>query len=257
MTTREFVGFIPFSIMPLTDAIQTVLNEARRVAEPNQTSGVAMHFCNAYNVALARSDPEYRGLINQGDYIFSDGVPITWVGKRVRPDMSHDWERVYGPDVMQGVFAQSTQEQPRHYLVGGSPEVLEALQRSLAQRYPEAHVVGAESPPFRPATADELRERDSRIADSGATVVWIGLGTPRHDYEAARLARHLPVVAIGVGAAFDFLSGTKPQAPLWMQKSGTEWLFRLASEPRRLTKRYVWGNSVFILEAARTLRSKH
>jgi len=90
MTTREFVGFIPFSIMPLRDAIQTVINEARHVAEPNRISGVAMHFCNAYNVALARSDPEYRGLINQGDYIFSDGVPITWVGKRVRPDMSHD-----------------------------------------------------------------------------------------------------------------------------------------------------------------------
>jgi hypothetical protein len=167
MTTREFVGFIPFSIMPLSDAIQTVLDEARCVAESNRSSGVAMHFCNAFNVALARSDQEYRRLLNQGDYIFSDGVPITWVGKRVRPDMSHDWERVYGPDVMQGVFAQSTQQQPRHYLVGGSPAVLEALQRSLAQRYPEAHVVGAESPPFRPATADELRERDSRIADSG------------------------------------------------------------------------------------------
>lgn len=257
MTTREFVGFIPFSVMPLSDAIQTVLDEATLVAEPDQRTGIAMHFCNAYNVALARSDQDYRELIGQGDYVFSDGVPITWVGRKIRPDISHAWERVYGPDVMQGVFSLSTQERPKHYLLGGSPEVLKALKQSLAERYPEAQVVGAESPPFRPATADELRERDSRIAKSGATIVWVGLGTPRHDYEAARLAGHLPVVAIGVGAAFDFLSGKKPQAPVWMQKSGTEWLFRLASEPRRLTKRYVWGNSVFIAEAVRTLRSKH
>lgn len=256
MSTREFVGSIAFSVMPLHEAITVVLDEANHVSETGPRQGVAVHFCNAYNVALARSDRAYRDLIGRGDYVFSDGVPITWVGKRARPDVAHDWERVYGPDVMQGVFAESTLAHPRHYLLGSSPAVLASLQQRLLERFPDAQIVGTESPPFRSATEDELRERDQRLRESGATIVWVGLGTPKQDVEVARLAASLPVVAVAVGAAFDFLAGTKPQAPIWMQKSGTEWLFRFASEPQRLAKRYIWGNSVFLAEAFRTLRSK-
>lgn len=256
MNTRELVGSIAFSVMPLDDAIEVVLNEANSVGEINQNEGVAIHFCNAYNVALARSDREYRELIDRGNYVFSDGVPITWVGKRAVPHKAREWERVYGPDVMEGVFARSTPTHPRHYLLGSSPAVLAALQDRLLERFPDAQIVGSESPPYRLATQEELAERDRRIRDSGATIVWVGLGTPKQDVEVARLAATLPVVALAVGAAFDFLSGTKPQAPIWMQKSGTEWLFRLASEPRRLARRYVWGNSVVMVDALRTLRSQ-
>ena len=256
MSTREFVGSIAFSVMPLDDAIEVVLNETNNVGNTNQDEGVAIHFCNAYNVALARSDRKYRELIDRGNYVFSDGVPITWVGKRAVPHKAHEWDRVYGPDVMEGVFARSTVTNPRHYLLGSSPAVLATLQERLLERFPDAQIVGSESPPFRPATEDELMERDQRIRDAGATIVWVGLGTPKQDVEVARLAASLPIVAIAIGAAFDFLAGTKPQAPIWMQKSGTEWLFRFASEPRRLAKRYIWGNSVFLAEAIRTLGSK-
>jgi N-acetylglucosaminyldiphosphoundecaprenol N-acetyl-beta-D-mannosaminyltransferase len=103
-------------------------------------------------------------------------------------------------------------------------------------------------------TVAELHERDERIRASGATIVWVGLGTPKQDYEAQRIATSLPVVAVAIGAAFDFLAGTKAQAPLWVQRSGLEWAFRLASEPRRLGRRYVWGNSVFVREALKTMR---
>ena len=253
MTHREFVGTISFTVMPLNEAIDVVIDMAD-ATNTTAGSGVAIHFCNAYNVALARSDREYAALINRGDFVFSDGVPITWVGKRAKPDLATQWERVYGPDVMEGVFARSTENGPRHYLLGSSPEVLTALHNQLSQRFTDAQIVGSESPPFRPATPQELQERDERIRASGATIVWVGLGTPKQDREVARLAENLPVVALAVGAAFDFLAGTKPQAPIWMQKSGTEWLFRLASEPRRLAKRYVWGNSVFMGEALRTVR---
>ena len=255
MTNREFVGAIPFTVMPLNEAIDLVIDKADP-ANTTDDSGVAIHFCNAYNVALARSDRDYAALISRGDFVFSDGVPITWVGKRAKPGLAPQWERVYGPDVMEGVFARSNQQGPRHYLLGSSPEVLAALHQQLLVRFPTARIVGTESPPFRPATPEELTERDGRIRASGATIVWVGLGTPKQDREVARLAESLPVVAVAVGAAFDFLAGTKPQAPIWMQKSGTEWLFRLAIEPRRLAKRYVWGNSVFMLEAVRTLQYK-
>jgi N-acetylglucosaminyldiphosphoundecaprenol N-acetyl-beta-D-mannosaminyltransferase len=250
------VGNISFSVMPLHEAITLVRNEAALVgaAMPDGSPrGRAIHFANAYNVALARSDHAYATLLERGDYVFSDGVPITWVGRRAYPALGERWERVYGPDVMTGVLAASTEQGPLHYLLGGSPETLAALETHIAAHFPTARVVGAESPPFAPATADELTQRDERIRQSGASIVWVGLGTPKQDAEVRRLADTLPVVAMAVGAAFDFLAGTKAQAPAWMQRNGLEWAFRLGSEPRRLGRRYVWGNGVFLAEAARTL----
>jgi N-acetylglucosaminyldiphosphoundecaprenol N-acetyl-beta-D-mannosaminyltransferase len=249
---RRRVGEIDFIVVPLADAIAAVIAASEDITGVGHP-GLAVHFCNAYNVALARSDRSYANLLSNADVVFSDGVPITWVGKRAYPDLVEQWERVYGPDVMRGVFAAT--DAPKHYLLGGSPETLDALQAQLRTDYPGARIVGAESPPFRPASYEELRQRDQRIKLSGATIVWVGLGTPKQDAEVQRLASSLPVVAMAVGAAFDFLAGTKPQAPLWMQRSGTEWAFRLASEPKRLGKRYVWGNSVFAAEAARTVRA--
>lgn len=249
------VGALDFTVLTLREAIDWVASTA--VALGNGAighPGVAVHFCNAYNVALARSDAEYSRLINGGDVVFSDGVPITWVGRRAYPSVAGAWERVYGPDVMRGVLAESDASGPRHYLLGGDPDTLSALMDRLGSEYPAAQIVGSESPPFRAATPQELAERNQRIRDSGATIVWVGLGTPKQDVEVARLADTLPVMAMAVGAAFDFLAGTKAQAPVWVQRSGLEWAFRLASEPKRLGRRYVWGNSVFALEAVRTLR---
>lgn len=254
MNNRYNVGSVRFSVMPLNDAVQTIFDLARNVSRDRE-SGTSIHFANAYNVALARRDPSYAELLNSSRYVFSDGVPITWVGRRAHPLVSSSWERVYGPDVMEMVLAESKPDGPRHYLLGSTPEVLAALQRNVHERFPLAHIVGVESPPFRSWTPEELAERDARIRDSGAQLVWVGLGTPKQDYEVARLASNLPVVALAVGAAFDFLAGTTSQAPDWMQRNGLEWAYRLASEPGRLGKRYLWGNSVFLLEAARTLRS--
>jgi len=250
------VGAIDFTVLPLAEAIAFVGPAAAAVEEGLLGHpGLAVHFCNAYNVALARSDRSYAALLRDADVVFSDGVPITWVGRRAYPDVAAPWERVYGPDVMRGVLDTSTPDGPRHYLLGGSDETLDALQQQIAHEHPAALVVGAESPPFRAATPQELTDRDERIRASGATIVWVGLGTPKQDVEVRRLASSVPAVAMAVGAAFDFLAGTKAQAPQWVQRSGLEWAFRLASEPRRLGKRYVWGNSVFAGEAVRTLRA--
>jgi len=250
------VGSIDFTVLPLAEAITFVGATAAAVGQGRLGHpGLAVHFCNAYNVALARSDLSYATLLRDADVVFSDGVPITWVGRRAYPDVAAPWERVYGPDVMRGVLGASTPDGPRHYLLGGSDETLGALQQRIAREHPTALIVGAESPPFRAATAQELAERDDRIRTSGATIVWVGLGTPKQDVEVRRLASSVPVVAMAVGAAFDFLAGTKAQAPPWVQRSGLEWAFRLASEPRRLGRRYVWGNSVFAGEALRTLRT--
>ena len=139
-----------------------------------------------------------------------------------------------------------------HYLLGSDADTLAALVTAIRYRFPGVSIAGTDSPPFRDPSQGELVDRDERIRRSGAHVVWVGLGTPKQDYEVARLASATGTVAIAVGAAFDFVAGTKPQAPLWMQRSGLEWLFRLASEPRRLWRRYLFGNARFIRAALRS-----
>lgn len=146
---------------------------------------IATRLCGGQLVPVVQSNRPYQDLIGRGDHEFSDGVPITWLGKRARPDPTGQWERAYGLDVMEGVFTQSKREGPRHYLLGSSPAVLAALQEQLTQRFPDAQIVGSESPTFRQATVEELTARDQRIGDSGATLVWVGLGTPKQDVEVA------------------------------------------------------------------------
>lgn len=250
--TRYRVGSLDYTVMPLDAAISLVTELG--MSKPER--GVAVHFANAYNIALADSDANFRSTVQAGDLVFSDGVPVVWAGRRLHPQQADSWERVYGPDVMEGVLDSSGSSGPTHYLLGGSPETLQALRQEIARRWPLAEVVGAESPPYRPATPHELADRDARIRESGATLVWVGLGTPKQDFEVRRLADSLPVTALAVGAAFDFIAGTVEQAPGWMQRAGLEWGYRLAKEPRRLAKRYFWGNPRFVMCVARQSRER-
>ncbi len=208
---------------------------------------VHVHFVNAYVIALAEEDEEYRRVLREG-LCLTDGTPVAWFGRWTYTRSREEWERVYGPDVMETLLATPGL---RHYLLGGSEQTLTSLRRVIDQRWPEAQVVGANSPPFRPLTHAEQRAQDAAIVASGADVVWVGLGTPKQDWEAARVAASTGRMALAVGAAFDFIAGTKPQAPQWMQRSGTEWAFRLATEPRRLARRYLWGNPRFLLAVAK------
>lgn len=245
------VGPVPFRVAPLDEVISLLCDHSH---PPLHGAGLAVHFANAYSVAIADTDHAYAGVLAAPESaVFSDGVPVTWVGKRAHRDLADRWERVYGPDVMEGVFSRcETLALPiRHYLLGSSPATLQALQSAIGRRWPSVEVVGAESPPFRALTRAEQEAQDDRIRHSGATMVWVGLGTPKQDFEARRLASAVPATVLAVGAAFDFLGGTKPQAPRWMQRTGTEWAYRLAKEPRRLVKRYAWGNPRFLWAAHR------
>jgi len=244
------VGSLDFSVIPLSEAIELLVE----LTSNTQSVGTAVHFANAYNVALADTDPGYQELLLKGDLVFSDGTPIVWAGRRFYPEQASRWTRVYGPDVMRGVLEQSAANGPRHYLLGGTTTTLALLEKTIAEQWPQAQIVGSESPDFSAPSAQELLERDQRIRDSGASCVWVGLGTPKQDYEVGRLVRSLPVTALAVGAAFDFIAGTVEQAPRWMQRSGLEWTFRLAREPRRLAKRYFWGNPRFIASVVRQRR---
>ena len=190
----------------------------------------------AHAVMDAYKDPELRRIFNASGMTTPDGMAIVWLLKlRGHRDVS----RVYGPDLMLETCRAGMQLGYRHFLYGGGEGVASALEDRLCARFPGLQIVGSHTPPFRDLTAEEDRFVVDRINSAGPDIVWVGLSTPKQErWMAAHLGRIQAPVMIGVGAAFDFLSGRKPQAPVWMQRGGLEWIFRLATEPRRLWPRY-------------------
>jgi N-acetylglucosaminyldiphosphoundecaprenol N-acetyl-beta-D-mannosaminyltransferase len=203
----------------------------------------AVHLCNAYTIALADERADLAAALNAECINFPDGMPLVWWARRHQISVSN---RVYGPDLMEAVLARGRIHGLRHYLYGSTPEVLDGLVAAIGQRWPEAEIVGTESPPFRELTDHEVAESVRRAGDLGADVVWVGMGTPKQDLLTHRMARLGNGTYVAIGAAFDFIAGTKSQAPAWMQHSGLEWLYRLVTEPKRLWKRYLIYNVKFV-----------
>jgi len=164
--------------------------------------------------------------------------------------------RVSGPDLMLAYCEDAARSQEPIYLFGSTPATLDALQRMLQGRWPTLRIAGAESPPFRPLTPAEDAAAVSRINASGAGTVWVSLGCPKQELWMAAHRGQVNAVMVGVGAAFDFHAGVVARAPAWMREHGLEWLHRLASEPRRLWRRYLGTNTAFILGAVRQLAGR-
>lgn len=193
---------------------------------------------NLHNVARAGESAAYREVMDHCDLSLPDGVPLLWYARRhghVLPD------RCGIEEVMVALFDLSEQGHDfRHYFYGNTPEVLEALKAELAKRWPKLSVVGLHSPPFRRLSADEDRADVEAINQARPDFLWVSLGCPRQEtwlFEHRQVLRGM--IGGGAGAVFDFLAGQKPKAPRIVQKMGLEWLLRLASEPKRLWRRYL------------------
>ena len=209
----------------------------------------------AHAVMEAFRDPEFRRILNRSGLTTPDGMAIVWL---LRLHGHRHVERVYGPDLMLAVCEAGLSRRYRHFYYGGASGVADALAARLTARFPGLEIAGTVSPPFGPPTQEEDVQALAAINASQADIVWVGLSTPKQErWMAAHLGRIEAPVMIGVGAAFDFLSGTKPQAPRWMQRAGLEWLFRLANEPRRLWPRYRQYPRFVLLAAAQLLGLKH
>lgn len=187
---------------------------------------------------------------------FPDGFPVVRVMNHKMKKDKRDPGRVRGPSLFNLVLSEGRTEGLRHFFLGGSPDTLDKLQINARLKFPSVEIVGAYSPPFAPVSDGFLDLCEAAVADSSAEIIWVGLGTPKQDFVAAELAKRLNRPVVGVGAAFDFVAGTTPEAPLWIQRTGTEWLFRLVSEPRRLGRRYTVGNAVFLRAAIRTINAR-
>jgi N-acetylglucosaminyldiphosphoundecaprenol N-acetyl-beta-D-mannosaminyltransferase len=200
-----------------------------------------------HGVSEAQQDPAFRSILNQAFLNTPDGMPMVWMG---RLQGFREMARVYGPDLMLRVCEVSVARGFTHFFYGGAPGVAQELGRRLAARFPGLKVAGTYTPPFRPLTPEEESELVSLVAGAQPTIFWIGLSTPKQEKFMAQYWRKLDATLFfGVGAAFDFHAGRVRQAPRWMQRGGLEWLFRLSCEPRRLWKRYLKNNPLFVLRA--------
>jgi N-acetylglucosaminyldiphosphoundecaprenol N-acetyl-beta-D-mannosaminyltransferase len=214
----------------------------RWVEDPQRCQYVCV--TGVHGVMESQRDPELLRIHNESGMTTPDGMPMVWAGRHA----GARWmSRVYGPDLMLAILERASERGWKSFLFGGKPGVPERLAKTLTDRIPNLDIVGTCSPPFRDLTPDEDLVIVEQINSTGADLVWVGLSTPRQERWMATHADRLRAsVLFGVGAAFDIHAGTLPQAPVWMQRSGLEWAFRLAKEPRRLAKRYLRNNPAFV-----------
>ncbi len=201
---------------------------------------------NVHTLMEAHDSPEFMDVINQADLVTPDGVPLVWM---LRLKGYPDQQRVYGPTLMLHVLEAAAHENLSVGFYGSSPKVLQSLLARLQARFPNLKVDYSFSPPFQDMSQEEDAEIVKRINASSVPILFVGLGCPKQEKWMAEHRGKIPCVMIGVGAAFDFHAGLKPQAPGWMQQIGMEWLFRLLSEPGRLWWRYFFHNPRFIFLA--------
>ncbi len=238
MPDRVNILGVRVSLIDMTAALDEI-DRWIAAREPHYICVTGVH-----GVMESYRDPDLRAVHNAAGLVTPDGMPLVWLS-RLR-GFRHV-RRVYGPDLMLAVCRRSIAAGYRHFFYGGTQETLRALEASLLRRFPGLRIAGSLAPPFRPLTEEEDAQITSRIRAAQPDILWVGLSTPKQE---RWMASHVgpigaPVMA-GVGAAFDFHAGRKPQAPVWMRQSGLEWLFRLATEPRRLWRRYLVNNPMFI-----------
>lgn len=241
VTERFWIVGAPVSVVDMASAIALI---GRWVQEKK-----SRYICvtDVHSIMLSRWNPALRRALTGADLVIADGTPLVWTAwsrgmKSIR--------RVPGPDFMHELCRMSP-ENWTHFLLGGAKGVPDRLAQSLTALNPRLTICGTHSPPFRPLTEGEDRELIERINASNPDIVWIGLGCPKQELWMSQHAPAIPgAILIGVGAAFNFLSGTVPRAPRWMQNNGLEWLHRLLTEPRRLWRRYLVIAPMFAVLAA-------
>jgi len=229
------------------DRARKFLFDALRTGQRGYVTVTGVH-----GVSEAQKDPELREIFHRALLVTPDGMPMVWVA-RLKGHASI--RRVYGPDLMLNLCEHSRAENFSHFLYGGLPGVARALAHKLRERLPGLNIAGTFSPPFRQLNPTEREELEQIIRGTRPDFFWVGLSTPKQERFMAQFISILPEakIFIGVGAAFDLLTGRVRQAPRWMQSAGLEWFFRLTQEPRRLARRYLVNNPLFIARAASQL----
>jgi len=209
-----------------------------------EKSTLAITALAVHGVMTGFYDTVHRRRLNGLDLVTPDGQPVRWALKWIHGIKLPD--RVYGPTLTLRVLASAANEGLSVYFYGSREDTLQSLLNNLESKFPDLKIAGSEPSKFRSLTSEEKADVVNRIKNSGAGITFVGLGCPRQEVWVYEYRNYLQMPLIAVGAAFDFHSGTTSQAPLWMQERGLEWLFRLMQEPKRLWKRYLLLNPVYL-----------
>jgi N-acetylglucosaminyldiphosphoundecaprenol N-acetyl-beta-D-mannosaminyltransferase len=209
-------------------------------------AGGSHYICvsNVHSIVESQYERSVKATLNNSDLNVPDGMPVVWMGRLRGHELSR---RVYGPELFEHFLRETQGKQYKHFFYGGSSATLDALMTSLKDAFPGLQIAGKYSPPFRPLTPEEESNAVEMINAASPDVLWIGLGCPKQELwmREHRDVLNVPVM-VGIGQAFNIYAGTLKQAPRWMRESGLEWLFRLCLEPRRLWRRYLVYNTLFL-----------
>ncbi len=228
---------VNYCVARIEEAVFHVLRHLERL------KGQYVCFSNVHTSVMARENPEYAEVLNSAALVFPDGTPIAKLQKKRG---YQGVERVAGPDFMANMFRDTQDGKVSHYFYGATEDTLKALNENLLAKYPGINIKGMYSPPFRELSPEEDEEDIRKINESGADILWVGLGAPKQEKWMKAHKGKINAVMMGVGAGFDFHAGTIDRAPVWVQKIGLEWLYRLFQDPGRLFKRYFVTNTKFI-----------
>ena len=234
---RNVLG-VAIDVTDYEAAVEDIIRAAR-AKKPCAVTALAVH-----GLMTGVLDDEHRFRLNSLDLVVPDGQPVRWALNWIHGAGLRN--RVYGPNLSLEVCKRAEQEGLAVFFFGGTPEILQGLQQNLLDRFPCLRVAGTMSSKFRCLTPPERDEVVYEIKNSGASIVFVGLGCPRQEIWVYEFRELIPCPLLAVGAAFPFLAGTLEQAPRWMQDRGLEWLFRLSREPLRLWKRYLFLNPQFL-----------
>lgn len=255
MATAEPINpFATRSILGVNVAVSNYDEVVRHsLAWAQERDSHALFFAAVHMIMEAVDDPAFLLQLNNAGTAFPDGMPLVWALRLLGEKRA---QRVCGSDAMKALLAAAESAGVSAGFYGGSPAVLDALIGAVRLRHPNLKVAYAESPPFRALTAQEDAAIVDRIASSGVQLLFVGLGCPKQEHWIVDHLGRVPAVMFAVGAAFDFIAGSKRRAPRWMQSCGLEWVFRLATEPRRLAMRYMRHNPRFVLKFLRQLLAR-
>lgn len=247
------VGQISFAVAGLQDSVESAISNAI------DGRGQNLRFANAYCVGLAARDEDYKSVLTSSGLNFADGWPVAWlIRKRFGTVGPLEAFRVRGPSFFEEVIDKGRAAGLRHCMVGSTDQTLELLDAWARNTHPGAEIIGSYAPPFAPVTDQLIDGISERIEAWNPQIVWLGLGTPKQDIVAQQLSvRHPNLTIASVGAAFDFKAGVVSEAPSWVQRAGLEWIYRFASEPRRLWRRYTVGNLQFLAAVLAEKRSSN
>jgi N-acetylglucosaminyldiphosphoundecaprenol N-acetyl-beta-D-mannosaminyltransferase len=229
----------PIGLLTMSKAIDTVLGWLKEDGPCRLVT-----FANVHMVVEARLRPEFGDILRQTDLNCPDGSPLSWIGSALHGD---EVSQVPGPEFMPLFCEQTANGSHRHFLYGGGPRIAEKAALELTRHYPGIQIAGYYSPPFRQLTPEEDEQICGQINQSGADIVWVCLGCPKQEKWIVEHRDRLNAkVVLAVGQAFDIVAGVRPRAPRFFRKFGMEWAYRLIQEPRRLSKRYLFMNALFI-----------